>query len=93
MAGNKKNSTARNYSFIGLILALLACIATFLIGVTRGLVAMQMFTVCECRQTSTASADQRWTAHPGTCRLRDHGARSESAASLPADRHATVPIR
>ena len=40
---DKKNSTARNYSIIALIFALLACIATFFLGITRGLVSMQVF--------------------------------------------------
>jgi ABC-type uncharacterized transport system involved in gliding motility auxiliary subunit len=39
----KKNSTARNYSIIALIFALLACIATFFLGLTRGLISMQVF--------------------------------------------------
>src|SRR5919107_5632960 len=42
---NEKNqSAARNYSIIALIFALLACIATFFLGITRGLVSMQVFT-------------------------------------------------
>lgn len=45
MNTKKKKSAVRNYSIIALIFALLACIATFLIGITRGLVAMQVFTV------------------------------------------------
>lgn len=40
---DKNNSTARNYSIIALIFALLACIATFFLGITRGLVSMQVF--------------------------------------------------
>src|SRR4030095_12584007 len=43
----KKNSSAtqaRNYSISALIFALLACIATFFLGITRGLVSMQVFT-------------------------------------------------
>ena len=41
---DKKNpSTARNYSIIALIFALLACIATFFLGIMRGLQSMQMF--------------------------------------------------
>ena len=35
---DKNQSSARNYSIIALILALLACIATFFLGITRGLV-------------------------------------------------------
>src|SRR5512138_394695 len=41
----KKQSTARNYSIIALIFALLACIATFILAVTRGLISMQVVTV------------------------------------------------
>src|ERR1043165_7218211 len=44
---DKKNpsaSQARNYSILALIFALLACIATFFLGITRGLVSMQVFT-------------------------------------------------
>lgn len=45
MDDNNKNSTARNrsVSVIALIFALLACIATFFLGITRGLVSMQVF--------------------------------------------------
>src|SRR5215212_8142861 len=40
----KKNpSAARKYSIVALIFALLACIATFFLGITRGLVSMQVF--------------------------------------------------
>jgi len=43
---NKKNQpSARNYSTIALFFALLAFIATFFLGITRGLVSMQVFTV------------------------------------------------
>jgi ABC-type uncharacterized transport system involved in gliding motility auxiliary subunit len=43
---NKKNQpSARNYSIVALFFALLACIATFFLGITRGLVSMQVFTV------------------------------------------------
>ena len=45
---NEKSSQSvartRNYSIIALIFALLACIATFFLGITRGLVSMQVFT-------------------------------------------------
>ena len=44
---DKKKSTARNYSIIALIFALVACIATFFLGITRGLVSMQVFTGME----------------------------------------------
>jgi ABC-type uncharacterized transport system involved in gliding motility auxiliary subunit len=44
MAGKKKNSKAQ-YAFIGLILALLGCVATGLIGGANVLVAMGMFTL------------------------------------------------
>ena len=43
----KKQSTVRNYSVIALIFALLACIATFFLAITRGLVSMQVFTGME----------------------------------------------
>jgi ABC-type uncharacterized transport system involved in gliding motility auxiliary subunit len=46
MNNNKKQSAARarNYSLIALIFALLACIATFFLGVVRGLRSMELFT-------------------------------------------------
>ena len=40
----KQSNTARNYSVVALILALLACIATFFLIIMRGLVSMQVFT-------------------------------------------------
>ena len=43
---NKKTQSAvrvRNYSIIALIFALLACIATFVLGIMRGLFSMQLF--------------------------------------------------
>ena len=40
---DKNQSTARNYSIVALVFALLACIATFFLGITRGLVSMQVF--------------------------------------------------
>src|SRR5215207_4078233 len=45
MADNNKQSTARNAraSLVALIFALLACIATFFLGITRGLLSMQVF--------------------------------------------------
>ncbi|MGZ9226650.1 MAG: hypothetical protein ACXW4M_13950, partial [Anaerolineales bacterium] len=36
---------SRNYSFIALIVSLIALIATILLAITRGLVALQVFTV------------------------------------------------
>jgi gliding motility-associatede transport system auxiliary component len=39
----KNQSTVRNYSIIALVFALLACIATFFLGITRGLISMQVF--------------------------------------------------
>ncbi len=42
---NKTQS--RNYSFIALIVAGIAVIAAILLGITRGLVAMQVFTVAK----------------------------------------------
>ena len=46
---DKNNSSTRNRSagIIALIFALLACIATFFLGITRGLVSMQVFTGME----------------------------------------------
>jgi len=44
MNDKKNQSAARNYSIAALIFALLACIATFFLGITRGLVSMQVFT-------------------------------------------------
>ena len=45
---DKKNpSTARKYSTVALIFALLACIATFFLGITRGLISMQVFSGLE----------------------------------------------
>src|SRR5215510_8607208 len=41
---NPSVARTRNYSIIALIFALLACIATFFLGITRGLVSMQVFT-------------------------------------------------
>jgi ABC-type uncharacterized transport system involved in gliding motility auxiliary subunit len=43
---NEKNQSAarnRNASIVALIFALLACIATFFLGITRGLISMQVF--------------------------------------------------
>ena len=44
---NNKNTQSRNYSFVALIVAGLAVIAAILLGITRGLVAMQVFTVAK----------------------------------------------
>jgi len=44
MAGNKKTPSAQ-YAFIGLILALIACISTGLIGAAQGMLAINMFTL------------------------------------------------
>src|SRR5215208_7685751 len=46
MDDNKKQSAARNAraSIVALIFALLACIATFFLGIMRGLLSMQVFT-------------------------------------------------
>ena len=54
MNDNKNQSTARNRSasIIALIFALLACIATFFLGVTRGLVSMQVFTGMEAAEVN-----------------------------------------
>jgi hypothetical protein len=45
MNDKKTTSAARNRSasIIALVFALLACIATFFLGITRGLVSMQVF--------------------------------------------------
>jgi len=45
MKNQKDRSTARNFSVVALLFALLACIATALLGITRLLVSMQVFTV------------------------------------------------
>lgn len=44
MAGNKKTPSAQ-YAFIGLILALVACVSTGLIGAAKGMLAIKMFTL------------------------------------------------
>ena len=44
MAGKKKNPSAQ-YAFIGLIVALVGCISTGLIGSANALLAMKMFTL------------------------------------------------
>lgn len=44
---DKNESTARNYSIVALIFALLACIATFFLGIMRGLISMQVFSGME----------------------------------------------
>jgi ABC-type uncharacterized transport system involved in gliding motility auxiliary subunit len=44
MAGNKKTPSAQ-YAFIGLILALIACVSTGLIGAAKGMLAIKMFTL------------------------------------------------
>lgn len=45
MNNKKKQSQARNYSFIALIFAALACIAAFSLLLARGLVSMQLFQI------------------------------------------------
>src|SRR5215210_5239233 len=54
MDDNNKQSTARNAraSIIALIFALLACIATFFLGITRGLLSMQVFTGMEAKDVN-----------------------------------------
>jgi ABC-type uncharacterized transport system involved in gliding motility auxiliary subunit len=42
LMNEKNNSTVRNYSILALIFALVACIATFFLGITRGLVSKQV---------------------------------------------------
>jgi ABC-type uncharacterized transport system involved in gliding motility auxiliary subunit len=44
MAGKNKNPYAQ-YAFIGLIVALLACVSTSLFGAAKGMVAIEMFTL------------------------------------------------
>ncbi len=44
MAGKSKNPSAQ-YAFIGLILALISCVATGLIGAAKGMLAINMFTL------------------------------------------------
>jgi hypothetical protein len=52
MEDNNKQSTARTMraSLIALAVALLACIATFFLGIMRGLSFMQVFTGLEAEQ-------------------------------------------
>ena len=49
---DKNNSTARNASVIALILALVACIVTFFLAITRGLVSMQVFSGMEAEDVN-----------------------------------------
>jgi ABC-type uncharacterized transport system involved in gliding motility auxiliary subunit len=49
---DKNESTARNYSIIALIFALLACIATFFLGIMRGLISMQVFSGMEAEDAN-----------------------------------------
>ena len=44
MAGKKKTPSAQ-YAFIGIILALIACVSTGLIGAAKGMLAIKMFTL------------------------------------------------
>lgn len=48
----KNNTTTRNAAIIALIFALLACIATFFLAITRGLVSMQVFTGMEAEDVN-----------------------------------------
>src|SRR5215207_3156927 len=45
MNNDAKQPAARNYSIAALIVALLACIATFLLGIVRGLASAQVVTI------------------------------------------------
>ena len=45
MKNDTKQSASRNYSVAALIVALIACIITFFLGIIRGLVSAQVFTV------------------------------------------------
>ncbi|HEY3475486.1 MAG TPA: GldG family protein [Anaerolineales bacterium] len=49
---DRNNSTARNTSVIALVFALLACIATFFLAITRGLVSMQVFSGMEAQDVN-----------------------------------------
>jgi hypothetical protein len=45
MKTDTKQTSSRNYAVAALIVALIACIITFFLGVIRGLIAAQVFTV------------------------------------------------
>jgi ABC-type uncharacterized transport system involved in gliding motility auxiliary subunit len=45
LMADKKKTPSAQYAFIGLILALIACISTGLIGAAKGLLAIKMFTL------------------------------------------------
>src|SRR5512134_526010 len=49
LMNNKKQSAvrARNYSLVAVIFTLLACVATFFLGIMRGLRSMDLFTGLE----------------------------------------------
>jgi ABC-type uncharacterized transport system involved in gliding motility auxiliary subunit len=49
-----KKTQSRNYSFVALIVALIALIATILLAITRGLAAMQVFTVANFENLNRA---------------------------------------
>ena len=72
MAGKKKTPSAQ-YAFIGLILALIACVSTGLIGAAKGMLAIKMFTLENTRWTQPCLADQHCIAHRWISRIRDHG--------------------
>lgn len=52
MDDNQRQSTARTtkLSIVALVIALLACVATFFLGIMRGLLSMQVFTGLEAEQ-------------------------------------------
>jgi len=51
---NAKKIQSRNYSFVALIVAGIAVLAAILLGITRGLVAMQVFTVAKVENLNRA---------------------------------------
>jgi ABC-type uncharacterized transport system involved in gliding motility auxiliary subunit len=51
---NNQKTQSRNYSFVALIVAGIAVLATILLGITRGLVAMQVFTVAKVENLNRA---------------------------------------
>ena len=72
------NQNQYKYSFIALIVSLLALIATVLLGITRGLAAMQVFTVASVANSAKLYFDQRGHFHPRSSNVRHYGTRSSS---------------
>src|SRR5215216_4357105 len=54
MALMSNKAQSKNYSYLALIVALIALIAAVLLGITRGLVAMQIFTVANVDNLNNA---------------------------------------